>query len=342
MTTAPEHHPPSPEVLFDLLIGAQSLGIVQSAIELGVFDELGAGATDPASIATALKTDPRATRILLDALVATGLVELDGGYRLAPVAGATLVAGRPGYMGGMLRVVSGLSRLAADHLADAVRQGGTTTADSVEAPGHALWEDFAAASAPMVAVQADAVADHLASFAAGRGDLRILDVACGSGVWSLTLAGRHPGARVTLNDWANVLEISRGNAERLGLAERTAYLPGDIFEVVLDGPYDVIVASNIFHMFAPERAEALLRRLAGALAPDGRLAIQGPMAAGSPAQDRLAHLFSVMCLALTAGGEAHPVSRYEELFAATGFTLLDVHDLPAFPTMRSLIATRSG
>jgi cyclopropane fatty-acyl-phospholipid synthase-like methyltransferase len=341
MTMPPStDRPPGPEVMFDLIFGAQSLGIVQAAIELGVFDRLAAGAADVESIAAEGKTDARATRILLDALVATGLVDLDGGYRLSPVAAATLVAGRPGYFGGMLRVVSELSRLASGQLADAVRHGGTTLADTVEAPEHALWEEFAAASAPIVSVQAEALAGHLAGFAAGRGSLRILDVACGSGVWSLTLAARHPAARVTLNDWANVLEVSRTNAERLGLADRTDYLPGDVFEVPLAGPYDVIVASNIFHMFSPDRARTLLNRLGAALAPDGRLAIQGPMAARSPREDRLAYLFSALCLALTAGGEAHSIAAYEEMFADTGLTLLESHDLPMLTTMRSIIAAR--
>jgi hypothetical protein len=30
-------------------------------------------------------------------------------------------------------------------------------------------------------------------------------------------------------------------------------IEGDVFEVVLDGPYDVIIASHIFHHFPEQR-----------------------------------------------------------------------------------------
>jgi methylase of polypeptide subunit release factors len=51
----------------------------------------------------------------------------------------------------------------------------------------------------------------------------VLDVACGSGLYSLTLAEEHPHAEATLLDWPNVLAITRGTVERLGLTERTLH-----------------------------------------------------------------------------------------------------------------------
>ena len=43
-----------------------------------------------------------------------------------------------------------------------------------------------------------------------REDLKILDVACGSGLVSLPLAAQHPRAHTTLLDWENVLELTKG------------------------------------------------------------------------------------------------------------------------------------
>ena len=61
-------------------------------------------------------------------------------------------------------------------------------------------------------------------------------IACGSGLYSLTLAAQHPVARATLLDWANVLEHTKANVDRLGLHERTNFIDGDVFEVDLGEP----------------------------------------------------------------------------------------------------------
>lgn len=339
-TTTPAGPPgPSPEPLLGLLAGAQGLGVVRAALELGVFEALAAGLSDVESIAAEIKADGRGTRILLEALVAAGLVESTAGYRLSPLADAMLVPGRPGYFGGMLRIMGGFVEQMSGHLSEAVRHGGRIGGEDVEAPGHGLWEEFAAASAPMTAVLAQALAGILGPFAAGRDPLEVLDVACGSGLYSLTLAAAHPQAGVTLNDWPNVLDVTRPAVERLGLAERTAFLPGDVFEVPLGGPYDVITASNIFHMFSTDRVGALLTRLAGALRPGGRLAITGPIAVDGGEGDRFARLMSVLLLSMTDGGEAHDLAAYRDLLRATGLELVDVFDLPGFFSMRTLIAT---
>ena len=328
------------EALMEMVGGAQATVVVQAAVELGVFDQLAGGSSDAGSVAAEIKADERGTRILLEALAAIGLVEIDaGGYRLSPLADAALVHGRPAYFGGMVRLMADMLQRTGPHLAAAVRHGGTVLEENADAPEFALFEEFAAASAPMARVHAEALAGILAPFVAGRdGGLDVLDVACGSGLYSLTLAGRYPQARVTLNDWANVLEVTRGTVDRLGLGDRAAFLPGDVFEIPLGGPYDLIVASNIFHMFSEERSRRLLGRLAGALRPGGRLAIQGPMAAGAPTDDRFPRLFSMLLLAMTSGGEAHTLSTYERLLADAGLVVLDVHDLPGVNGSRSLIA----
>jgi hypothetical protein len=48
----------------------------------------------------------------------------------------------------------------------------------------------------------------------------------------------------------------------------------------------------------------------------------------------------MLLLAVTPGGEAHPVATYERLFADAGLTLVGVHDLPGINGVRSVIAAR--
>jgi C-methyltransferase len=328
------------EPLMELISGALAFTVLRAAVDVGVFDHLAGGASEVASIAQEMKADERGTRLLLEALAAVGMLENGDGYRLSSLADATLVSGRPAYLGGLVRWMGGLLEQAGPHMADAVRRGGSMLDEDVLAQT-GLWEEFAGASAAMAGAVAGALADILSPFLAGRGEaVDILDVACGSGLYGLTVAGRHPSARVTLNDMADVLERTRATVDRLALAERTTFLPGNVFEIPLGGPYDLIVASNFFHALSEEQSRALLHRLAAALGPDGRLAIQGPMAAGPPAEDRFARLFSMLLLTATPGGEAHAVATYERLFADAGLALVEAHDLPGLGGFRSVIATR--
>jgi C-methyltransferase len=143
-------------------------------------------------------------------------------------------------------------------------------------------------------------------------------------------------------DWPNVLALARANVGQMGLDERTSFIEGDVFEVALGGPYDLILASHIFHHFSEQRCLELMGRLAGAVKPDGRLAINEFTAAGErPATEPFPFLFSVIMLAWTREGEAYPLETYERLLAQTGFAPPEVHESIGMPS-RFLISGRSG
>jgi ubiquinone/menaquinone biosynthesis C-methylase UbiE len=334
----------TPEPVMQALQGYQVSGILKAGIELGVFDQLAEGQTEPSAIASSIDADERGTRILLDALAAVGLLEPDGdSYRLTPVADAFLVRERPSYLGGMANILGsdwewdGFRRLG-----DAVRRGGTLLEEHAEEPGHSWWETFARSIGGMATPAAEALAQFLAPWAEKRQPLDVLDLACGNGKYSATLATANEHARITLLDWPNVLEITRGFIAEAGLAERASYIEGNMFEVPLDGPYDLVIASHVFHHFSEERCVELLERLAKALKPNGRIAIQDFLAAGTaPAEEPFPRLFSVLMLVWTREGEAYPLETYERMLEATGFASPEVHQAPGSPS-RFLVAERTG
>jgi len=74
---------------------------------------------------------------------------------------------------------------------------------------------------------------------------RALDLCTGSGVIAITLAGERPSLRVDATDLSEAaLAVARGNAERLGVADRLVFLRGDLFAPLpADARYDLIVAN---------------------------------------------------------------------------------------------------
>ncbi len=161
----------------------------------------------------------------------------------------------------------------------------------------------------------------------------IIDVACGHGLYGYTLAAAHPQARVWSLDWPNVLAEARKHAAEMGVSDRVESIAGDMFEVPLDGPYDVAMVTNVLHHFSPERGVALLRRVGDAMVHDGRLVLVGFVTHDGqpPARDAAAHLFSVLMLVWTHEGEVHSEATYQRMLAAAGFAEGRFYRVPSLP-----------
>lgn len=332
----------SPEPLMQMIQGLQVTAILRAGVQLGIFDLIANGNDQANSIAATIGADEHGTRILLDALAALGLLERTDGYQLTRLADAFLVTNRPSYLGGMVNILaapwawSGYPRLA-----EAVRHGGTILEQHAETPGWEFWEAFAPSSVGIAVPAAQVLAELVRGWAGQRESLDILDVASGSGLFSLTLAAQHPRARASLLDWANVLKFTKDNVDRLSLRDCTSFIEGDIFEVPLGGPYDVIIASHIFHHFSEQRCLTLMCRLAEALKPDGRLVIHEFISGSRPAETPFPYLFSIIMLTSTRDGEAYSLDTYSRLLQEAGFSPPEVHESQGMPS-RFLIADHAG
>jgi C-methyltransferase len=328
--------------VLDILTAVRKTAILRAAVELNVFAVLASGESDSAAVATGIGADPRGTRILLDALAAINLLErIDGRYHVPEDVAELLVPGRPGYFGDAVRLASSASEWSAlQRLADAVRKGGTVLDQNAETPDFPYWQSFAKAGTRNTQPIADLIAEHVADEVGDRA-IRVLDTACGHGLYGLTLAGRLPAAHVTLQDWPSVLAVTRRNAEIRGLSDRITERPGNMFEVDLGGPYDVALITNVLHHFSEENAKVLIKRLHDGLRPGGLLVVVAIAADDDrpPASDPIPHLFSVLMLGWTRQGEVHSTSAYRSLFTGLGFEVPRGFELPHNP-LRVFIARR--
>lgn len=327
-----------------LIWGVQIAGVVRSALELRVFDHLHTAGTARADeVAHAIVGDPRATRILLDALTSVGLVlrDDDALYRLSPMAASFLVSDSPKYVGDMMQMLqTQVMWQTFERLTDAVRAGGTVLEAHAEDPTYALWESFATHTMGLARRGGAALTKLLEERLALGTRLEVLDVACGTGLYGRSVADRFEHARVTFLDWARVLDKTRSNVAALVESERARFLPGDMFEVALNGPYDLIIASHVFHHFDEARSAQLLARLSGSLRAGGLLAIHDFMVSDeSPAVDPAPHLFATTMLASTRHGESYERERYLRLLEQAGFGPIEERQVGRMPT-RFLLATR--
>jgi trans-aconitate 2-methyltransferase len=118
-----------------------------------------------------------------------------------------------------------------------------------------------------------------------EGPATVVDLGCGEGALTASLAQRWPGARVVgVDSSAAMLAAAAAHA----VPGRIEFTVGDVRDWRPSGPVDVVVSNAVLH-WVPHH-EALMAQWAGRLAPGGTLAVQVPGNFRSPTHTLLADL----------------------------------------------------
>ena len=129
----------------------------------------------------------------------------------------------------------------------------------------------------------------------------VVDLGCGEGALTASLAARWPGARVTgVDSSPEMLAAAAAHA----VDGRVSFERGDVRDWRPAGPVDVVVSNAVLH-WVPGHA-ALLERWARVLAPGGRLAVQVPGNHRAPTHRLLADLCTSPAWAGRLAGAAPP------------------------------------
>jgi SAM-dependent methyltransferase len=249
------------------------LFILHAAINLKVFDHLAIGDKTAEALTQACDASPRGMTALLDALVGLGWLEKSGRlYRLNPDSEKLLVSSKPSFAGEIFQHFVSDILPAFQQLEDIIRSGKPARAVNQQQVGSAFFQGFVASLFPMFYAPAQKLASSLSLHSGGK-HVKVLDLAAGSGVWSIAVAQAFPNVSVTAIDWPDVLSVTRKMAERFGVGDRYRYVGGDLAEADFGQGYTVALLGNILHSEGDKRSEQLLRKTYESLAPNGTIAI---------------------------------------------------------------------
>jgi ubiquinone/menaquinone biosynthesis C-methylase UbiE len=302
----------NPEMM-DLFATASVLSAAQ---ETGLVRALLSGPLSAEAYAERLGLEPRATTLILEALAALDIATQSGGaYDATPKVRAFL---QP-WAQANFSVEKFWS-----HTAHFLRTGEPfMRMDASPAQREASYRGAVSALAQLF----DATSRELAS-KLEPAPARVLDVGCGSGVWSLAIAERFPEARVTGLDFPAVLESFTERARSLGLGDRTATIPGDMHAAPIPaGAFDLVLIANVLRLEAPDRAAALLARLAPAVAPGGALLVVDALAGGTPERERARALYALNLALRTHEGRVHTPGEITGWLKDVGFHHIEPVDL---------------
>ncbi len=310
----------TPERLMELSFAYAPPLIISAGVSNKVFDSLEDGAKTAEHVAGQTGASARALRILMNALVGLDLLKKDRNekYSLTPESAAFLLSNKPGTHAGFFGTIAPqiISRWL--RLSDIVREGRPAVAVNQEAEGTEFFSQLVENIIPMSYPPAQKLGDHL-KLARTRNEIRVLDLAAGSGIWGIALARKSPRVRVTAVDWAGMIPTAKRITQKFGVGDRFNYVEGDILDANFGSGYDVATLGHILHSEGEERSRQLLKKTFRALKSGGTIAIAEWLVDDDRTKPLPSLMFAVQMLVNTEKGDTFSFNEIKSWLQEAGF-----------------------
>lgn len=303
------------EMLLDASGAFMTNCVLGAAAELGVFDVLADEMLTATEVADRLEASRRGTEILLDALAALGLVDKEGDrYRLPEELRPLLTSASPSTVVPMI-----LHRMN-------VARGWTMLAWTVKAGVPAPRP--ASIRGPLADGQAFVLAMHVVSAPVADqvvrqlGELKfthLLDLGGATGTWAEAFLRVVPDAVATVFDLPSVVDLARKRLQDSPHRQQIRLVAGDYFCDPLPAPVDFVWVSAICHQHSRSENRMIFRKILGATAPGGRIAIRDIVLQEDRTQPLQGALFAVNMLASTPRGNCYTFAEFAEDLEIAGW-----------------------
>jgi len=303
--------------------------VIGAAVSNKVFDSLESGPKTVEQIGRETGASARGLRIIMNALVGLELLRKDrqGKYSLTPESAAFLVSNKPGTLAGsfpmhMRKLIPLWLRL--DEI---VRTGRPPEPRNQEHPGTEFFSELVENIIPMSYGSAQKLADHL-KLAKAKSEVRVLDLAAGSGIWGILLAQKSPRVRVTAVDWAGMIPTTKRITQKFDVGDRFRFIEGDLLEADFGNGYDIATLGHILHSEGAERSRQLLKKTFRALKPGGTIAIAEWLVNDQRTEPAPSLMFAVQMLVNTEKGDTFSFNEIKSWLEEAGFKKIRKLDAP--------------
>ena len=237
--------------------------LFRAARELGLLAELREGQRTLTQLCEKFSLKRGATKLVLDALVASSIIEqYEDDYALSRVAHL------------LCQYDQDLGDVMWNHLVRHVREPISSGEDEASADDQAYLNSLAATQ--WVHTPAAMQAAEMLDLGGEDSDsgLKILDLGCGSAVWSAAMAHRDQNAKVTAVDQAAALKAAQSTADSIGLGDRFQAIEADPFDAELDdAEFDLVLIAQRLGCLGPNEGQKLLSKAIAALKCGGKLVV---------------------------------------------------------------------
>ena len=301
---------------------------IQTAVKLGVFEALEKSKLDATALADRLGTNPRATGLLANAMVALGLLDETGKS---------------------LRLTEYLAALSAQVLVripgrfDTFRRsnfrnvGAPRNTRSAAAMQNLRREQLLGWTASRALAAMRYVADHLDL----RGVAAIADVGGGPGTYVAAMLNRWPHLHAAIYDLPATLEVARRilSEREPRAASRIDLASVDYLREELPGPCGALFMSNIIHSEDEAANAELFRKCFRALEPGRLMIVKDHIMNDALTEPRAGAIFALYLL-LTTRGRDYSYDEVARWLGDAGFVDVRHEQLPSPPFTSSMVLAR--
>jgi SAM-dependent methyltransferase len=267
-----------PTPLIDTQVAFIQARAIMAASELNIFEALGKEDKTYKQIAEICKTNPEATKHLLNCLTGIGyLTWSNEKYTLKTKFHKWLLDEHPSNMKSKLRFqLSEWNWMA--NLEEFVRTGKPMDLHSIM--NEKEWNDY---TQGMQDLSINTSAELARKLKLPSSASTLLDIGGSHGLYSIELCKKNPSLFSTILELPGAMRWASVNEENHGLKERIKYHSGNALTDDLgEELYDVIMINNVVHHFTEEENIKLAHKVAQALKPDGIYGIGEVVRIGKP------------------------------------------------------------
>ncbi|MDP7530571.1 MAG: methyltransferase [Candidatus Scalindua sp.] len=287
------------------------------AIDMDVFTLTAGNGKSCKVIARKLRTDLRATEMILNALVSLEFLRKIGEvYRNTAISNRYLVKGSQLYQGDRIHHFHNMwdcwSKLNV-----AIKTGKPTAYDNAEEEvDEKRLREFIRAMHNIGVVQAGEICEelHLKKYRS------LLDLAGGQGTYAVRFVKENPKMKAVVFDLPEVIKITRDHIKESGMKGKVATKAGDCLKDSFGKElYDIVFVSNLLHIYKPGENRRILKKCWDSLLKKGIVVIQEFVLNSAKTQPLFSTLFSLNMLMGTHRGSSYSYVEMKEWLKDVGF-----------------------
>jgi SAM-dependent methyltransferase len=298
----------TPEEILKIAQGFMECRILHSAAELNLFTILEKTPLSAREAAEKIGGDVRALSMLLDAVVAMGLLSKRGAmYQCDGAVAHFLSESSPDTILPMILHMASLgprwARLTS------IAKGTPDVNEEFNFQRNA--RELRAFIGAMHSIGAPLARKIVAAVDPGA-SRALLDVGGGSGTYTIAFLRAVPEMKATLFDLPEVIEMARERLDSEGLLGRVTLVAGSFYDDEFPCGHDLALISAIIHSNSPEENLNLYKKAFRSLKPGGRILIRDHVMEPDRIHPKDGALFAINMLVGTSGGGTY---TYEEIAA---------------------------
>ncbi|MFQ5825432.1 MAG: methyltransferase [bacterium] len=303
-----------------LTLGYMPALIVLTANHLDLFSKLSGKKFTAKALAATLETDPRATELLGNALVAQGFLEKENDtFKNSPKSEEFLVKGRPFYVGDNLRHQAHLLERWS-RLEEAVKTGKPIPrTESTEKQKKQHTFNFTMAMANIGQLAARQAVEGLDL----RGVKKMIDIGGGPGTYAMEFIKKNPDIQAVVFDLPDVVAITKDLIQQFEMTGKVSTKAGDYFVDDFGEGYDLAFLSNIIHSNSIEDIVFLFKKVWNSLNVNGRIVVKDFFVNENRTGPAFATQFAINMLLSTEKGNTYSFAEIIQALDDSGFTWIN-------------------